>query len=212
LPTSLTADFVRKAIASSFWDFGNHVLYDLCARHPAHDHDDVIVAKVWLIGRSYAAAIERKRDTVIASDGDSFYEQTVAPKIRKSGIDTWFRALSADKSDDLALTLKVHKKVMDLFTEISRLKQRSLASKYLHFHFPKRYYIYDSRAHKGIRALTNGIRRHMPPLKDYDDTYARFFLRAHALHSELSTLTCKCLTPREVDKVLLAWNREPQRK
>src|SRR5436853_5257476 len=119
-----TADFVTRAIDSSFWDFGNRVLYDLCARYPAHDRDDVIAAKVWLIGRSYAAAIERKRDTALASDGDSFYEETVAPKIRKSGIDTWFRALSADKLDDLVLTLTVHKKVMGLFTEISGLFEK----------------------------------------------------------------------------------------
>jgi hypothetical protein len=57
----ITQGDVDYALAPSIWDLGNQVLYSLCQAHPRHDHSDAIVAKVWLIGRSYAAAIERER-------------------------------------------------------------------------------------------------------------------------------------------------------
>ena len=38
-------DFAR---AASPWVLGDGVLYDLCRRHPKHDSDDEIIAKVWL--------------------------------------------------------------------------------------------------------------------------------------------------------------------
>jgi hypothetical protein len=44
------------------WDLGNSVLYDLCRKHPSHKTADEILAKVWLIGRSYAASIERRKN------------------------------------------------------------------------------------------------------------------------------------------------------
>jgi hypothetical protein len=58
----ITQDDVDYALAPSIWDLGNQVLYSLCQDHPGHDHGDAIVAKVWLIGRSYAAAIERRKN------------------------------------------------------------------------------------------------------------------------------------------------------
>lgn len=58
----------KKDIASMrrrrVWDLGNRVLYDLCQSHPEHTRDDEIVAKIWLIGRSYAASIERRKNAM----------------------------------------------------------------------------------------------------------------------------------------------------
>jgi len=76
------------------WSLGNQVLYDLCASHPEHRDDRVILAKVWLIGRAYSAAVERRRtlrDT--ATMGDRFYTKVVAPGIAASGIDDWLNGL-----------------------------------------------------------------------------------------------------------------------
>lgn len=53
------------------WDIGNRILYDMCGAHPEHSQDGEIVAKVWLIGRSYAASIERCRNA--KHIGDDFY-------------------------------------------------------------------------------------------------------------------------------------------
>ena len=40
--------------------FGNQVLYQMCRDHPGHTDTDVISGKMWLIGRAYSAAIERR--------------------------------------------------------------------------------------------------------------------------------------------------------
>ena len=204
--SQITAKFVKKALSAKAWDFGNQVLYKLCAANPGHTRDDIIIAKVWLIGRTYAAAIERRRSTAGAV-GDAFYETVVAPKIRRSGIDNWFHALDNSPRGDMALNLETHMRVMKLFKKISRLEKRSLASKYLHFHFPKRFYIYDSRAAKAIATFTKPIGGSLPPLRKHDNVYARFSLRCQDLNGRIDSLADRHLSPREFDKVLLALNR-----
>ena len=44
------------------WCFGNGILYKMCEEFPKHDDSDVITGKLLLIGRSYAAAIERRKN------------------------------------------------------------------------------------------------------------------------------------------------------
>ena len=41
------------------WDFPNQMLYDLCSNYPSQEDAEQVVAKIWLIGRSYAASVER---------------------------------------------------------------------------------------------------------------------------------------------------------
>jgi hypothetical protein len=202
----LTFEFVESALLEKVWDVGNRVLYDLCAANREHTRDDVIIAKIWLIGRTYAAAIERRRDKGDAV-GDAFYETMVAPQIRNSDIDKWFEAIDSGAKEDMALNLETHKRVMDLFTRISGLEKRSLASKYLHFHFPSRFYIYDSRACTVISKLTKSIGRGLPSLREHDDVYARFSLRCRDLNERIDSLAGRHLSTREFDKVLLAYSR-----
>jgi hypothetical protein len=139
--------------------------------------------------------------------GDAFYETKVAPQIRNTDIDKWFEALDKGSNEDMTLNLEMHMRVMGLFTEISGLEKRSLASKYLHFHFPSRFYIYDSRAYKAISELTKPIGKKLPPLRGCDDVYARFSLRCRDLNEQIDLLAGRHLSPREFDKVLLACSR-----
>lgn len=158
----------------------------------------LIIAKVWLIGRSYAAAIERRRETG-GILGDKFYEECVGPGIRKEKIDDWFQAPSSAPNSNLALYLETHKKVMALFRKISGEDKPSLASKYLHFHFPSRFYICDARAAAAIALLTDSV----APPPGYDNVYARFFVRCEALNKAIDSLLGRRLSPRDLDKVLL---------
>lgn len=76
---------IKTAKSPSPWRVGNEVLYELCRTRPTHTDEADVIAKIWLIGRSYAAAIERRRNK---SDGnDNFYVDKVAPAIRRSSID-----------------------------------------------------------------------------------------------------------------------------
>ena len=63
------------------WGWGNGVLYRMCRNNPRHRDRDVIVGKMWLIGRAYAASIERG-----AGMGDHVYA-AVAAKIADSALD-----------------------------------------------------------------------------------------------------------------------------
>lgn len=76
---------VEKAMQRNAWHFSNEVLYDLCREHPLHTETGVVLAKILLIGRVYAAAIERRKSK---NEGNyDFYISTVAPKIIKSPMD-----------------------------------------------------------------------------------------------------------------------------
>lgn len=199
---AITIKFVRRAIADGTWDLGNQSLYDLCRKHPDHRRDDEVLAKVWLIGRSYAASIERRRnarDTL----GDDFYRDVVAPTIRRSGIDRWFASLRGLRTPTALGVVPVHARLTALFEQISGLEKRSLASKYLHFHFPRVAYLYDERANRAIRHVTTALRRRSLPFAPCDESYARFFLRCEVFRGQLEQRLGQRVTPREVDKVLL---------
>jgi hypothetical protein len=208
--SELTAKFVRKAlVCGRIWDLGNEVLYKLCADHPDHTADNVIVAKTWLIGRVYAAALERRR--VIGNfAGDAFYEQGVAPKIRESDIDLWLQELREEVGQDGQLAVKIHKKMTDLLSDITGLNKRSFASKYLHFHFPDKFFIYDSRADKSAKEIVKLGPRHKrhEKITDVDPQYATFVTRCEQLRGSIGVLIGREPNPRELDKVLLAWSRE----
>ncbi|MFC1997623.1 hypothetical protein ACFLXI_08480 [Chloroflexota bacterium] len=204
--TSSNLDYQRvlTAINGTPWDFGNSVLYDLCKKYPEHNSDEKILAKIWLIGRSYSAAIERRKNS--NQTGDVFYLKTVLPTIRGSKIDNWLSSLANEKkltTENYSRIIAVHKMLTDLFFEISGMEKRSLASKYLHFHFPHLFYIYDSRASSAISKITTGVGRKLPALISYDNVYARFFLRCMALVDQITMKYHVELTPRQLDTYLL---------
>jgi hypothetical protein len=200
----LTPRFVKTALERyAVWNLGNEALYELCRKHPEHRDDDAILAKVWLIGRSYAASIERRRRKP-SENGDEFYLDRVAPAIKRAGVDRWFEPLRVLRRPNPAAVIPVHKRLTELFEHISGLEKRSLASKYLHFHFPRAVYIFDDRVSRGIRRVTPALRLRALPFNPCDDPYARFFLRCAQFHEEIEQLMERRLSPREVDTVLLA--------
>lgn len=164
-----------------------------------------MICKVWLIGRSYAAAIERRRDKRESSD--DFYVKTVGPRIARSDIDTWLaQAREVDPRGPQALPtlLQVHARVTDLFTRISGLEKRSLASKYLHFHVPALFYIYDSRAVAAMRMLSSVVGRATSAVDRADVEYQRFAQKCWRLQEHAERELRHRLSPREVDNLLLA--------
>jgi hypothetical protein len=196
---------IKRALGNTLWDVGNRALYDLCAKHPKHDRDDVIVAKIWLIGRSYAAAIER-RSEIGEFRGDNFYSKVVAPAVRRSAIDQWIECARQNPTD-AQLVIEMHSEVTTLFKRISGRDKPSLASKYLHFHVPQCFYIYDSRALSAIRRLTHPVVTHdsrLPAAGRHHHEYGKFFLRCLDLTARLDREGHGCLQPRELDKLLLA--------
>jgi hypothetical protein len=161
---TITAQEVVAALKKNrVWDLGNKVLYDLCSSYPYHKTDEEIIAKIWLIGRSYAAAIERRKNKASNSEGDKFYEEIVVPKIKYSEVDKWFAIIRENPIPGVAI--EIHGKLTKLFSDISGLDKRSLASKYLHFHFEDSFFIYDSRAVNAIRMMTDRTQKEIIDLR-----------------------------------------------
>lgn len=186
-----------------FWNLGNEILYRLCQEYPDHKSPEVIIAKVWLIGRSYAAAIERGR--TIEEDGDYFYETRVVQKIQSSQIDNNLykvKKFSEINSQSIPMILKIHKYLTDLFADISGKEKRSLASKYLHFHCPNLFFIYDSRALRGAREIYPRFRSKLS-IKKVDQEYTKFFSKVVQLRDDIYRKEGRLLSPRELDNILI---------
>ena len=184
------------------WDWGNEVLYRMCREAPEHTRHGVIAGKVWLIGRAYSAAIERG-----AGGYADIYSTRVAPMMMDSDIDLWItivRPIERVSSENVTDVLRVHQQVTGLFNRITGLEKRSLASKYLHFHLPNAFFIFDSIANAKLRELLKGKRFQVPA--GFDTPYAEFVYRClwyrdNVFEPELGRMS----TPRELDQHLLGY-------
>ncbi|MFH1080484.1 MAG: hypothetical protein V1766_09535 [Pseudomonadota bacterium] len=196
--TKKDIDAIRKP---SVFDLGKNILYDMCRDHPGHSKDEEIVAKVWLIGRSHAAAIERRRN---ANIGEDFYKTRVVPAMRNKRIDSWLGSIKQTEKSGSTETVEIHKKLMVMFHSITDLDKRSLASKYLHFHKPDAFFIYDSRARQSISKVVPPLNK-IPELKTKkcDPEYRDFVRRCVWLRDEVQKNFGTELTPWEIDKLLL---------
>lgn len=193
---------------NSRWEFGNGILYQMCEDNPLHNDADVLIGKIWLIGRSYAAAIERRKN---ADDywGDDFYYDAVAPKMLEIGdeLDNRIESLKNNTGgifDCIPEILSTHKFLMDAFTEVTGLEKRSLASKYLHFHCPEKFFIYDSRAKAAIRKIVKRPdKKILSEIVEYDAEYGDFVCRMLELQKYLDKKLGINETPRSIDRFLL---------
>lgn len=195
---------ITFAQSPSPWELGNEVLYELCRNHPLHTDVPSIIAKVWLIGRAYAAAIERRRNK--SDQNDDFYVQNVGPLMIRSGIDSWIkssRQWDRPSKESFATLLEAHFLTTKLFSDISGLEKRSLASKYLHFHVPSLFYIYDTRAVEALRELSSVVGHAWSAGGSADNEYRKFAEKCLALQQYIESEFAVCLTPREIDNLLL---------
>lgn len=207
----------RKALdPAGMDDIGNEALYRLCREYPRHDNPGAIGAKIWLIGTSYAAAIERRKK-YLDELNDDFYERRVIPEIQSSGIDKLLDQLRTEElitEANIPLILRVQKHLLDTFKEISGLEKRSLASKYLHFHLPHLFFIYDSRARNALARISKPTKRFSAVISDSlaDFDYASFFCRAFLKRQEIAHTIGKTMSPREFDNMLILLENEALRK
>lgn len=195
------------------WEVGNQTLYDLCEKYPTHTDSSQIVAKTWLIGRTYSVALERRKG---ASESNEVYYREKIPNVFKdSSLDTWLSTLPEDKgltTELLTDVLKIHADLVDYLKANlgsdggnEGLKRTSFCSKYLHFHRPLLFPIYDARAVQGLRIL---LKNH-PQLQNlrittpYTAKYARFCETILAVIKVLNSGLSKPLTLRQIDNLLL---------
>ncbi|MEK7640642.1 MAG: hypothetical protein AAB389_01445 [Patescibacteria group bacterium] len=209
---------ISEAKQSSPWDFGNNILYQMCASSPYHNNESEIIGKIWLIGRSYAAAIERGRAKNEAI-GDDFYVNSVGPKVVKADIDHQllkeiksYKEITGGNINNL---IKAHDALAGIFGRINGKRyQRSLASKYLHFHYPPLFYIYDSRAEKASIQLAEylGINKKIKVDEVIgDQVYCKFSKRVFAVCQKIYQTYGEKLNPRQFDNLMLSIANEDLR-
>lgn len=195
---------IEQCRQDNAWSLGNQILYDMCVKYPFHKDNKEVIAKTWLIGRSYACSIERRK-TPDDSISDDFYINKVAPLIIESDLDSWIRNVKNEKS--LEVTLRTHKYLVDLLKSISGHETRSFASKYLHFHLPYDFFIYDSRAVSAIgilsRLLGRGRINYDRDKKIYDYEYGKYYEKCLAVLDKIREKHYVTLTCRQLDNILM---------
>lgn len=202
------------------WRIGNEVLYTLCKQHPDHKDDAATIAKVWLIGRAYSAALERGRGDAVGAgvSSDAFYVEHVTEALRTSDLDDRVAQLPSNEplSDSHVLgVLDTHEYLTRIFEQLTGKGKRSLASKYLHFHRPQLFFLWDSRASTTVGKLTSRSQ----PLHEAvgeavgDPDYRLFVGKALALREDIKSRFHKELSPRQIDRLLLLVHaRQPSRR
>jgi hypothetical protein len=189
------------------WHLGNKVLYDLCSTNFTHDTTEKILAKTLLIGRTYAAAIERRKNK--SDINDNFYLKTVAPTFKKSKLDKRLSELKKDNkisNDTLPKIIDAHYYLTKLLFGITELEKRSFSSKYLHFHLPELFFIYDTRAVSAMRIFVKKLPKDLQNLADRENSdkeYSNFLYKCFYLRQTINEQFGVLLTPRQLDNLLI---------
>jgi len=215
---------IEKSIRENDWDFGNKVLYDLCTHNFEHKEDKKIIAKVWLIGRAYAASVERQR-TISDNNSENisaekYYKDFIAPRLKESEIDAKLLTLKASKRinyDNLKEILNLHSRLIEILKDDPNNKnkqnRRSFSSKYLHFHLPELFFIYDSIAYASLNKYklfidTNSLKKLKKEYKDenVDPAYTDFFLACYLLKEHINEEHDERFNCRNLDNLLLYYS------
>lgn len=161
----LTREFITDTLARSAQDVRTRALYELCYLHRHHISGEIVADKLRMILR------------LCADHGLKVEEvspEFTAYRLGHSGVDRWFAGLTTAEQIDPARVFEMHKRVMDVFDDLPPEQARSLASKYLHFHFPELFFVYDSRVEAAALALGWGECGYLAG-GEHDPQYARFF-------------------------------------
>ncbi len=190
----LTPEFVTDALAESILDPRRRALYDLCFQHRNHLDETATAEKLRRIVRLYAEY-----------DGCSLSPEAEARRLGRSGVDSWFGLLASAEALDALQLLQTHRRLMAVFADLDEAEARSLASKYLHFHFPELFPVYDAVVAPAAARLAGDE----CPDEDApapDPAYARHVTCCRRVTEQLRPEVGRRLGPRELDLLLRAWS------
>ncbi|MES2388619.1 MAG: hypothetical protein V4543_11515 [Bacteroidota bacterium] len=212
-----TIDQIEQNQNPQAWDILNHTLYRLCAENYKHETVQEIIGKVILISRSYSASLQRHQNQKVKDDLDAeFFIDHIAPCFQNSNIDLKLNELKSESLtlDSFLKSLELHFYLVSILRDVNKKDQRSFSSKYLHFHLPDLFFIYDTRA---ASALKHFVKKPDLPAsllklitaKKVDETYAVFSYACYSLMNDISNkhkiaLTGKSMSPRKLDHLLLS--------
>ena len=197
-------NYVNNISKSARWELGNKILYDICSAYPKHNNSDEVVAKMWLIGKSYSAAVERRKNAA-GFKGD-FYYDCVAPTLLTIGskLDSMICGLKNHSFDEESLpqVIATHTLLQDALENITEMKKRSLTSKYLHFHCPNAFPILDSFAYTTLKKIVTS-KGNLKYSGNGDTEYIDYCTRFLELKKYYEHQYSRAFSLREMDSLLL---------
>ena len=184
------------------WGLVDDALYDLCRRHPGHTDRSEVTAKIAMVGRVYAAGLERR---VTPPPGQQAIA-VIAKYAREHGgeIDRIIMALDPVQEPldpaSMSLIVEQHGRLTALLRAVATdgKAPRSFASKYLHFHRPF-VPIYDEYARQKLSRLVRWESSCLPFAlsasgdREYWDYCIRFFRLYEAWRAAGVWVTVKTL-------------------
>lgn len=194
-----------------WWGLANQWLYRLCEEHPDHGDPGAVYAKLLLIGRSYAAGLERQIESNKKTQADSLHKAARHLTRNAAKVDALIAQLrevgEPIDTGGLKTILDVHGRFVRLLTQITTKSPRSFASKYLHFHHPV-VPIYDTIVASFLPKLVRKSKRlAVVPFnhKIHDDDYYWFSMRIWALYQRTHNVLGDgaTVTMRTLDHYLL---------
>lgn len=166
---------------------GNFAFYRMCADFPSHNDQDAVAQKMLFIARVYSVARGLGKD----------YEKLAkAVCVSFAELDLLIdRAKERDFPDGMKRVLKCHAFLDDAVCGALKGGNRtvhgraSFCSKYLHFHAPDAFPIYDSFANEGLRSKTPRLRfsGDTPPYTRFCTRFA-LYLNEHGRGRSLRTI------------------------
>lgn len=187
------------------WVYANEILYKMCTDNMTHEDDDIIASKVLLIGRSYAAAVERQHKG--KPKGDEYYYDVFVPELKSLRIDESIASINRqfDIRESQTEIFKLHNAISHLgFNgKDGDDRRQSFASKYLHFHCKDNVFIYDERARRAVSRYIKSVDDKLDEDLDNKD-YQAFVYKVLDLQKKLLKIDAKWdLSPRAMDDFLL---------
>jgi hypothetical protein len=183
------------------------ILYAMCRKWPSHNDLSAVQSKVILIGRTFAAGLERKG----GKDKRTGILETVANILfrNRSWLDAEILRLRPSRTLTVETTEKIsslHGHTVHLLREGTKsgMNFRSFVSKYLHFHIPI-VPIFDSRALQILdewypwTEFRDWVKM---PRRKYDPVYARFLGQFVLYFSDLNELKLRP-TVKSADQYLI---------
>ena len=104
------------------------------------------------------------------------------------------------------MILKTHNYLTHLTASITDLEKRSFSSKYLHFHLPSLFFIYDSRVVNSLRHFISRVPSSMEFIFESDSVdkeYAKFVCKSFMIRKSILDNYNIDLTLRQFDNILI---------
>lgn len=195
----------------------------MCQQYPSNADSQAILAKTLIIGRTYAASIERRKvkntiensQSVAEIINDDFYVNHVVPIFQRLKLDDhideikqWGNTPLVSLNDEqITKVLTLHKILSGAFEKETGLQKRSFASKYLHFHLPHIYFIYDSRTYTALNLVLKEVKpqgKRIVTTEQTDQGYTSFFIKCLRVLNYYKTVDEGLhISPRQLDNLLI---------